>query len=376
MKKNEIKETMNEKMIDILTFFSGVDESYIKEAAPKETKQLQNRTVSWRKWGAIAGSAAAACLCLVVASSVLNGRHRIPTPAPTYPNVPTPSNQKSGALTAAPAPTSSLANPTGADIVNPGSFVTGTENFLEAEGFTSWHGKDITFRLETVLEKPCDVKLIAICARPSSIDLNFSYNGKTIAAYGEEWGRLNDMPEKLQQLLKEGNALKYGETLYLTGTPDEERWSQELYEKRIEFYGSEIMSAYFADGEFLENKVLEDISSFWLDLDGDGYISTEDMEATCQQEPLPAGLKAIVEAKKAYEEAIYACLTERAASIAGAYPSKVNSSNQVIFYMTKDDFASFDGKDWGGFDLALKKDVDFTEGVIFLSDDLDDCAVE
>lgn len=72
-------------------------------------------------------------------------------------------------------------------------------------------------------------------------------------------------------------------------------------------------------------------------------------------------------------DTVLLCIT-----IPGAYPSKVNSSNQVIFYMTKDDFASFDGKDWGGFDLALKKDVDFTEGVIFLSDDLDywDCAVE
>lgn len=65
--------------------------------------------------------------------------------------------------------------------------------------------------------------------------------------------------DKLGQLLKDGESLKYGEALYTTGTPDGEKWLKEFYELRIEFYGEEFLAKYIVDGEFLRDKVVSDI---------------------------------------------------------------------------------------------------------------------
>ena len=55
---------------------------------------------------------------------------------------------------------------------------------------------------------------------------------------------------KLDQLLKEGHALKYGNRLCTEGTPAGEKWSKELYEERIEYYGRNFLAKYIANGEF------------------------------------------------------------------------------------------------------------------------------
>ncbi len=65
--------------------------------------------------------------------------------------------------------------------------------------------------------------------------------------------------EKLAQLLKQGDMLKYGEALYTTGIPDGEKWTKELYEQRVEFFGEDLLSKYIVDGEFLRKSVESDM---------------------------------------------------------------------------------------------------------------------
>lgn len=67
--------------------------------------------------------------------------------------------------------------------------------------------------------------------------------------------------EKLGQLLKQGDSLKYGEMLYTTGTPDGERWDEKFYWQRIEFYGEELLAEYIVNGEFMREKVEADMAA-------------------------------------------------------------------------------------------------------------------
>ncbi len=125
--------------------------------------------------------------------------------------------------------------------------------------FVKWNGKDIHNRLLTALEenKNDDNCLFAVNVRYSPIDYQYVYNGKTLAQYEEETqGKRLD---QLNNLLKEGEALKYGEALYQSGTPDGEKWSKELYDSTVAKYGEEFLSQYIVDGVFLKDKVLRDI---------------------------------------------------------------------------------------------------------------------
>ena len=66
--------------------------------------------------------------------------------------------------------------------------------------------------------------------------------------------------DKLGQLLKQGDSLKYGEALYTTGTPDGEKWTKDFYEQRVDFYSEEFLAKYIVNGEFLRDKVVSDMA--------------------------------------------------------------------------------------------------------------------
>ncbi len=122
-----------------------------------------------------------------------------------------------------------------------------------------WNGKQIHNRLWGALEKDenNDNSLFAVSAYYGKLDGQFVYNGKTLAQYEEEaQGKRLD---HLYQLLKEGEALKYGAALYQSGTPDGEKWSKELYDKTVAEYGEDMLSEYIVDGVFLIDKVSQDI---------------------------------------------------------------------------------------------------------------------
>ena len=124
--------------------------------------------------------------------------------------------------------------------------------------YVLWNGKQIGYELWKILQKDTAGKTIAIIASPI-INAQFVYNGKTIAEYEAEFSEESELPNKLQQLLKEGDALKYGEALYTTGAPNGERWDKGFYEQRIAYYGTEMLSKYIVNGNFLADQVAMDL---------------------------------------------------------------------------------------------------------------------
>ena len=99
--------------------------------------------------------------------------------------------------------------------------------------------------------------------RPVTSDVtSFVYDGETlaelaIAAYDEEY-----MPLKMEELLKFGEDLKYGDALYKTGTPSGEKWDKGFYEERIAYFGEEMLGKYIVDGTFLSDELKKDIAGF------------------------------------------------------------------------------------------------------------------
>ena len=126
----------------------------------------------------------------------------------------------------------------------------------------TWNGKPVSSELYTVFSKNTDVDAVIAISPQFKNNENYKYNDKTIAEYSEEVRSNNLLDEKLHQILKEGDELKYGEILCTTGTPDGIKWSQELYEQRVEFYGEEFLAKYILNGEFLKDKVEADIADF------------------------------------------------------------------------------------------------------------------
>lgn len=80
--------------------------------------------------------------------------------------------------------------------------------------------------------------------------------------------------DKLGQLLKDGDSLKYGEALYTAGTPDGEKWTKEFYEQRVDFYGEEFLAKYIVNGEFLRDKVVSDMAEITTKENNSGLKAT------------------------------------------------------------------------------------------------------
>ena len=126
----------------------------------------------------------------------------------------------------------------------------------------TWNGKPVSSELYTLLSQNTDENTVIAISPKFKSDENYKYNGKTITEYNEAVSDNNLLDEKLHQILKDGDELKYGELLYTTGTPDGIKWSQELYEQRVEFYGEEFLAKYIVNGEFLRDVVEDDIAEF------------------------------------------------------------------------------------------------------------------
>lgn len=138
---------------------------------------------------------------------------------------------------------------------------TGATNFRLA-GTKLWSGfyldtylyEDIINAEDTVSFK---VQVLPVQETPSG----FIYNGKSYAQYKEEHLESKNLVEKLKSLLTEGEALKYGESLYTTGTPEGELWSQERYSyKTQKYYGEQMLDSYIVNGEFLRGKLESDLA--------------------------------------------------------------------------------------------------------------------
>ena len=167
-------------------------------------------------------------------------------PLPPSEAVSTPSvNQES-------APPSDITDPPYSDdeAIHPG---------VEDNAYITWNGKKVSNSLYELLKKDDSTEVLFIYANYQGYDLQFVYDGKTLEMYFREAEAERDYAERMGQLLKEGDELKYGEKLYQEGTPDGTKWYKELYEERIAFYGEEFLSKYIVDGEFLREQLEYDM---------------------------------------------------------------------------------------------------------------------
>ena len=208
---------------------------------------------------------------------------------------------------------------------------------VKIEGLQEWYGKTVAVRLIEEMKNGKEDTIYAILARPH-VNYDFEYKGRALKWYYKDMAEERIMPEVLRQLLKDGDALKYGTALYETGIPDGEKWAQSYYEEKIAYYGQEILNKYIVNGEFLKDKLEADI------------ITADNA----------------TEKTVAYRAAYTAYLTSVAEWVKGAHPSEVViKENGIIMYLTEEQFKAFTASNISGwtFDLAVKNTSDETYGV-------------
>ena len=76
-------------------------------------------------------------------------------------------------------------------------------------------------------------------------------------------------------LLKEGDALKYGEALYTTGTPEGERWAKTLYDERVAYYGMEFLARYIVEGELMTETLEREAQQYLTEYENVAYILSD-----------------------------------------------------------------------------------------------------
>lgn len=139
--------------------------------------------------------------------------------------------------------------------------IWGDNTSVEDYGICEWNGINITSRLYDKLEENDENVLFAVTPMNFLLDMDFVYNGKTLSQYEadreDEYSTFN----KLGMLLKDGDSLKYGELLYKGGAPSGEKWAESFYHERVEMYGEEFLAKYIVNGEFLKDKVQEDLDA-------------------------------------------------------------------------------------------------------------------
>lgn len=109
---------------------------------------------------------------------------------------------------------------------------------------------------------PDGVYAVLATYRPTTANItSFTYEGKTLAELAIEADNERILPDKMMQLLKQGDELKYGTALYKTGLPSGIKWDQTMYENTVAYLGEELLNKYIVDGEFLREALEKDIAA-------------------------------------------------------------------------------------------------------------------
>lgn len=132
-----------------------------------------------------------------------------------------------------------------------------------------WNGKKIDISLQTAFLSYDEKHRFAITASYNYIDSQFVFNGKTLGEYESDMLEEKNTLGKLWGLLKDGDYLRYGESLYQTGTPDGEKWDKDFYDKTVASYGKEFLARYIVNGEFLRDKVNSDIENYQMNAEAE-----------------------------------------------------------------------------------------------------------
>ena len=192
----------------------------------------------------------------------------------------------------------------------------GSGNITPSDTYTGrWHGKNISFDLYEALKNP-DLETIPVAITFKDTGASeFVYQEKTIQEYTNDVVYNNDIA-KMEELLEQGNIIKYGEKVYTTGTPDGIVWTQSYYDFRVKFYGEELLSKYIVDGEFLKEQIQADITEL-----KNGYKAALD-EAV---------------------EAFYTARIEETISLLesqGIRSERIEGTHDIVMYITAEEFNS------------------------------------
>ncbi len=178
-----------------------------------------------------------------------------------------------------------------------------------------WHGRNISYGLYQALKANGSEKLPVSVTLGGRENEDFVYNGRTLKEYtndtmGEDITRM----ENLLNSIYGGDQLKYGEEIYISGTPDGTKWTKEIYDLTIEQYGEELLSKYIVDGEFLKEQLRTDLEEL-----KDGY-------------------------KAALDEAVEAFYTARIEETIAALESqgirseRIEGTHDIVMYVTAAEF--------------------------------------
>lgn len=238
----------------------NIDPRYLQEAADymAEVKSVKTRRPT--RW-----IAAAACLCLVALAGVgaWQGGLFDNDPAGLLENPVSSGGQGSTIQTA-----SGDSVQTESDILLQGDDIaSGAE--VEVMGYAEWNGLLCSLSLHHALtesQSKDTVYLIAVTNHSREALEQFVYQGKTYAELEAEYKSLRTLIGKMGVLRKEGDELRYGETLYTTGAPGGCKWAKALYEERMAYYGEAFLAQYIVDGVFLSEKLEQDVAEVKADL--------------------------------------------------------------------------------------------------------------
>lgn len=223
-------------------------------------RRAQYASAQRKKKKVLASAVVSLCVVALVGVAVWQGADRTAQP-PIAPDDTNPPQNSTTQTTLATQPTYNILWADVEDDMSAGEVAVDTQM-----------GKTVEWGLKKTLENLPENTKVAVAAYPYLTDPNFVWNGKSLKEYSDAFDTERSLLNKLGSLAKMGDMLKYGEIL-LTGTPDGEKWSKDLYEKTVEYYGEELLSKYIVNGEFLKDKLEADIEI--MSGEGSAYYAYE-----------------------------------------------------------------------------------------------------
>lgn len=304
MKREKISEAMG-----------NISSRHVKEAAEfKSEENPHRRKTPWRKWGAIA-----ACLIVVIGvgfsiPSIMN-----------FINNDKPSEVNSEL-------------PTGIDNIIWGSNDHSPVSPDSTDGYKKWNGWNVDSSLYEVLNSADTDKYIAIIVSKENIPDrdDFEYNGKKWGELKAEQEALMVLREKYIDFRKVEPYLKYGELLYTTGTPEGEKWSKELYDETVAYYGEDFINKYIIQGAF-------DFELFSQDL-----LECEDRIGSLSNE--------MVEVNEAYQKQYISAIQKKFLKTGSCV---IVRGGRVYLFVVKDELADMKISNKGDYYLHLASKENF-----------------
>ena len=133
---------------------------------------------------------------------------------------------------------------------------TSVDESLDSQG--KFAGFSVSSELyEALSSTKDDDYLDIIVSSVVTVSGDFEYQGKKYSQYSMEYSQSKLLLKKQEELLEDGELLKYGDTLYTTGTPDGIKWPEKRYNEALEYYG-DLLDTYIVNGEFLRDKLQDD----------------------------------------------------------------------------------------------------------------------